>query len=205
MNVRVIIVFGTASLVLAACASPPGLQPELVSYAQCNPTRLAAVFISEGDEVSKERIRESLRQASRVLASGEFLQGCRESAMNRTGACTTEEVCARFACAGDSEIRVGLYSDSAMKAAAFEKSGAIFINTARQRAGQPGNLAHEFAHTLGYSHATYWGIMRKRSVPYVVGGLVDRLAEQTSRAVQPGVHAAGHLVNRMGQCVRGRG
>lgn len=177
MNAQVIIVFGAASLMLAACASPSRPQSEIGSCAQCSPTRLSAVFISGGDEASKERIRESVREASTILASKQFQKRCRESAMNRTGAWTIEQVCRRFACAGDGEIRIGLYSDPAMKAVAFEKSGAIFINTAKQRAGQPGNLAHEFAHTLGYSHTTYWGIMRKRSVPYVVGGLVDRLAE----------------------------
>ena len=95
--------------------------------------------------------------------------------MNRTGGRSVEEVCEQLACAGEREIKIGIYADPSMKTFAFEKRGAVFINTAKRRGGKPGNLAHEFAHTLGYSHSSYWGILKKQSVPYVVGALVDQL------------------------------
>ncbi|EFF84515.1 hypothetical protein HMP0015_0008, partial [Acinetobacter haemolyticus ATCC 19194] len=63
---------------------------------------------------------------------------------------------------------------------AYEKNQVIHINTAKSAAGTPGNLAHEFTHTLGYTHFTNFSWLGRSSVPYVTGRFVDKISEQVS-------------------------
>jgi hypothetical protein len=160
---------------LAACASPGSRRTS--AEATCDRTRLEVAFVSDSDAITKEKVVESARRVADVLTSQAFSQACEASSMNRKGGRSVEAVCRQFACAGSRTIKVGLYDDPAMRAVAFEKSGVVFFNIAKDRAGSPDNFAHEFAHVLGYSHVTYWGVRPKHSVPYVVGRLVaQRLA-----------------------------
>ena len=43
-----------------------------------------------------------------------------------------------------------------------------------------GNLAHEYCHKIGFSHAKWAWPSRKYSVPYAIGYLVQELAEKLS-------------------------
>jgi len=190
----VVALFLSVAALLSACASPSTIDVQRTeSPPRCIATDLQPVFITEADEASKVEIQASLGKVSAVLASGAFVQECSRSSMNRTGACSVAEVCQQLACAGAREIRIGIYADASMKTVAFEKNGAVFVNIAKRRGGVPGNLAHEFAHTLGYSHATYWSLMKKHSVPYVVGALVDHLAALGPvQTLVPANVASGH-------------
>ncbi len=154
----------------------------------CDSTRLNVAFVSDGDAATKEKVAESARRVAAILSSETFSQTCAASGMNRTGGRSVAEVCRHLACAGSQTIKVGLYADPDMRAVAFEKSGAVFFNIAKGRAGSPGNFAHEFAHVLGYSHVTYWGLRRKNSVPYVVGRLVAQMVAGERRP--PGLRGA---------------
>lgn len=176
MSVRRIqrLCIATFSAYLAACASPVPARASLEGA--CDSTQLSIAFISDGDAATREKVEGSARQVAAILTSGDFGQRCRASDMNRTGGRSVEEVCRHFACAGSQTIKVGLYDDPDMRAVAFEKSGAVFFNIAKRRAGSPANVAHEFAHVLGYSHRTHWGVRRNKSVPYVVGRLIEQIA-----------------------------
>lgn len=180
---RVAAILFTASLLLAACASPVSTRTSVVGKEDaCDSTRLNVAFVSDGDAATKEKVVESARHVEAILASETFRQACEATEMNRTQGQSVAEVCRQLACAGPRTIKVGLYSDAGMRALAFEKSGVVFFNIAKSRAGSPKNFAHEFAHVLGYSHVTYWGLRRKNSVPYVVGRIVAGMLASETRA-----------------------
>ena len=165
---------GLASLMalgLAACAA--GGREATDANVACERTDIGIAFISEGERPDRDKVEASARQLTAILASDAFARRCEASTMNRTDGRTEREVCAHLACAGRQIVRVALYRDEDMGTIAFEKKGAVFVNAAKARAGTVGNLAHEFAHVLGYSHRSFWGFRRERSVPYVVGKLVE--------------------------------
>lgn len=168
-------IVGLAVLIggLGACAGG-GPEPSDArrDAAPCHRTHLTIEFISTGDAAAVNRIEDSAKRLTSILASEDFERQCNASGMNRTQGRSVAEVCSQMRCAGPQGIRVALYRDERVNTLAFEKRGAVFVNTAKARAGTPANLAHEFAHVLGYSHRSFWGIARKRSVPYVIGRLV---------------------------------
>lgn len=63
----------------------------------------------------------------------------------------------------------------------MQVGGTLFINTAKTTAGSPGNLAHEVAHTLGYSHFSNRRLFGMSSVPYRIGDLVAKLVNALDR------------------------
>lgn len=191
-SVRRLLIVSVILAPLSSCATDSNSVLEasesvLELESTCAATDLRVTYISEGTEEWTERIESSARAASAIFNSVEFQQECRSSTMTRRREKSVQQVCSEFSCSGPRTIKVGLYNDPSVRVVAFEKSGAVFINTAKTHAGSPGNIAHEFAHTLGYSHSTNWGFIRKRSVPYVIGGLVRSFAEQSGRAAPSAV------------------
>lgn len=167
---RTLLIAVIVSQALAGCASHRNQAPEPdPAEARCEKTEVKIEFLSAGEETKRDSVEHAAQRLEAILASQEFGRSCRASSMNRTGGRSVEEVCWSVSCAGPQVIRVALFRDERMTTLAFEKKGAVFINVAKARAGTPGNLAHEFAHVLGYSHQSFWGISRKDAVPYVIG------------------------------------
>lgn len=163
---------------LIACAGAGYERPDPGrAHSACDRTDVKVEFISAGDAAAMARVEASAKRLNTLLASPDFGRRCNASGMNRTEGRSVEAVCSQMICAGPLSMRVALYHDEQMKTLAFEKRGAVFINTAKSRAGTPANLAHEFAHVLGYSHQSFWGFSREGSVPYVLGRLVKGVDE----------------------------
>ncbi|MGH8519434.1 MAG: hypothetical protein ACREUE_18435, partial [Panacagrimonas sp.] len=141
-------------LMTVACAIREPLRHEAL---RCEYTALNVVFISEPSAVQRANIEQSAGQLSALMSTPRFIEACAARPMNRTRGRSAAAVCRHLACAGPRDLKVGLYHDADMPTVAFEKRGAVFLNTARARAGRPSNLVHEFAHVLGYSHVTWWG------------------------------------------------
>jgi hypothetical protein len=178
----------TVCVLLASCAARPPAgpgTPVASGTASCPPTTLRLSFISHADAQERARIEASAARLGRLLASARFVEACGARDMNRTGGRTSAAVCRHLACAGEQALKVGLYHDPAMPTLAFEKRGAVFLNAAKSRAGTPANLAHEFAHVLGYTHATWWGWRREGSVPYVVAEVIQALDEAAEPSMIP--------------------
>ena len=168
-----IAVASACCLALAGCAT---LDPQRASDAPgCAATTLSLSFISDIDASFRSRVEDSAQRLTTMLSSPSFATHCREQSMNRRDGRSVEQVCQHLACAGPQELKIALYRDASMPTAAFEKRGAVFLNAAKPRAGEPGNLAHEFAHVLGYTHVSWWSWRREGSVPYVLGRIVDEL------------------------------
>lgn len=139
----------------------------------CIPTVLKIEFVPEPGEFWKERLTESAGAATEILTSPDFGLRCQNSKMKRTNGKSVQEVCRELVCAGSQTVKFGFYEKKNTRAIAYEQNGIVYINTAKNTAGTPKNVAHEFTHTLGYTHFTNWAILGRGSVPYVVGGLVD--------------------------------
>jgi hypothetical protein len=101
--------------------------------------------------------------------------------MTRTNGKSIQEVCRELVCAETVKPIVKFYNNPNTRAIAYEENGALHINTAKQSAGagDSGNMAHEFTHTLDYTHFSNWAWLGKSSVPYRVGNLVNKLAKNT--------------------------
>ncbi len=79
--------------------------------------------------------------------------------------------------AGEQVVSISFYNDTNTSAIAFERSDSVFINTAKaeEGAGSAGNVAHEFAHTLGFRHRFNLRLFSSGTVPYRVGELVESI------------------------------
>jgi hypothetical protein len=174
-RVPAVAVVASLSACLSACMSAVDPRPD---PSPCDRTTVGLAFISDGPANAKARIEASARTLTGILASDAFAQACRAAEMNRTRGKSVADVCSQLACAGPQTLKIALYDDPDMRTVAFEKRDAVFINTAKDRAGTPQNLAHELAHALGYSHRTCWGWRRKQSVPYVLGRIVEEEAKE---------------------------
>lgn len=148
---------------------------DFVSEDSCELTDLKPIFIGKSEPAWEAIISESALQATNIIRSPEFSLECQHSRMSRTRGRTVQEVCREVICSGVIRPQVGFYNNPNTRAIAYEDDGALYINVAKfdYGAGSPGNIAHEFAHTLGYTHFTNWAFFGKRSVPYVVGRLVE--------------------------------
>ena len=162
----------------AACAARPTVPSETRASqgtVGCDRTSLSVVFISQVNEPQRAQVEASARRLNALLASQQFAEACSARAMNRTDGRSSAAVCHHVACAGQQDLKVGLFHDPDMPTLAFEKRGAVFLNAAKARAGTPSNLVHEFAHVLGYTHMTWWEWRREDSVPYALADVVEAL------------------------------
>jgi hypothetical protein len=134
-------------------------------------------YRSEPTAFWRDRLDRNVYEVNAILRSGTFLERCAILPLERTNGKSVRQVCEEIACRGATTISVGFFHDTQTKAIAFEQEGMISLNTAREdAAGSAGNLAHEFAHQLGYTHVSTFEYLGARSVPYGIGYLVDRLA-----------------------------
>ena len=177
-------------LVAAACATRGPVRHAGASAtgddaSRCEPTTLNIVLISNADATQREKIEHAARRLSVLMSTPEFVEACAARPMNRTGGRSSASVCRQVACAGHQDLKIGLYHDAEMPTVAFEKRGVVFLNAAKSRAGSPSNLAHEFAHVLGYSHVTWWGWWREDSVPYALADVVETLDRSRADRAAP--------------------
>ncbi|WP_156948092.1 hypothetical protein [Marinobacterium jannaschii] len=178
---------GLTLLSISGCAMwsadryPDGVvaDAQFVSEPMCMPTNISPDISGEPSPEWKQRVIHSSSVATRILASQEFAQACQSLRMTRTNGKSVQEVCREMVCSGTVKPSVNFYNKPSTRAIAYEKNGALYINTAKESAGAggPGNMAHEFTHTLGYTHFSNWSFLGKSSVPYRVGNLVERLAK----------------------------
>lgn len=167
-------------LLAAACATRGPVRHTGTSTAgddasRCEPTTLNVVLISNADTTQRANIERSARRLSALMSTSDFVEACAARPMNRTHGRSVASVCRHVACAGPKDLKIGLYHDADMPTVAFEKRGVVFLNAAKSRAGSPSNLAHEFAHVLGYSHVTWWGWWREDSVPYALADVIETI------------------------------
>jgi hypothetical protein len=165
-----------ALLVTACATTSEAPQPPA---GPCTPTKLVVKFTETPSDLWRTRLESSAALASTILSSDAFAAKCVEMTMRRTNDRTVSDVCRHVACAGEHQLAIGFFHDANTRAIASEGEDGISINTAKADAGAgtPGNLVHEFTHILGYTHWTNWAFLGKRSVPYMVGNLVDEIAE----------------------------
>lgn len=177
-------------LLLVSCAAqPPVRSPAAFTRSatvSCDATVLNVVFISHADAEQRTRMQDSARRLGALFSSASFAQACSARAMNRTAGRSSLDVCRHVACAGPQDLKVGLFRDPDMPTLAFEKRGAMFFNAAKADAGTPANLAHEFAHVLGYTHATWWEWRREDSVPYALADVIESLDDAPDQAIGTG-------------------
>jgi hypothetical protein len=81
-------------------------------------------------------------------------------------------------------MKIGFFYNPATSAIASHSNGVTLINAAKpstSKAGSAGNLAHEFAHLMDYSHFTNkeWIARRLGSVPYPFGDLMEEVTAPT--------------------------
>lgn len=174
-------------LLLLACASQAPSVPAVASAAAtsqvCTQTTINVTYDTPPEPFWKQRIDSSAVLASAILRSQEFGDRCRGKNMSRRNGQSVEQVCRELQCAGAVNPKVDFFNDPRTKAIASEGAGEVHINTAKAEfgAGSPGNLAHEMAHTLGYRHFTNVRRFAQQGVPYVVGDLVDEIADRDRR------------------------
>jgi len=167
------VAMSSACILLASCATPSASPQAIVTEQQCKATNLHVEFVSETTPLWKSKVEQSALAANAVLSSSEFSQACASSTLQRTNGKPVAQVCHEVMCSDKQLIKLGFYSDPGTRAIAYESDGAIYLNIEQESAGSPGNLVHEFTHTLGYTHFTNWAFLGRKSVPYVVGNLVD--------------------------------
>ncbi len=177
-------------LLAAACATRGPVRHTGTSTAgdaasRCKPTTLNVVLISNADATQRANIEHSARRLSTLMSTSDFVEACAARPMNRTRGRSVASVCRHVACAGPKDLKIGLYHDADMPTVAFEKRGVVFLNAAKSRAGSPSNLAHEFAHVLGYSHVTWWGWWREDSVPYALADVIETIDRSPRDPVAP--------------------
>lgn len=172
------------SLTLVGCASqlPSGgsYVESFIKSTECAPTKLSYLYVSEPDDHWRRLLKESTDQVNSIIVSDTFAKQCQTLKMNRTNGKNIQEVCREIACSGEKTIRFGFFNRTNTTAIARELgNGVVEFNIAKPNsgAGKPGNIVHEFTHTLGYTHFTNFSWLGKYSVPYEVGGLVDNLAK----------------------------
>lgn len=147
----------------------------------CKLTEIEPNFIGDTSPEWRQKVLQSADEATRILHTPEFAASCQSLRLTRTNGKSVQEVCREMVCSGVVKPRVGFYHKSSTRAIAYEKNGALFINSAKEDAGagSPGNIAHEFTHTLGYTHFSNWAFLGKSSVPYRVGNLVEHLSQDS--------------------------
>lgn len=93
---------------------------------------------------------------------------------------TPAQVADKIAGAGDVTISVGFFWNPFARDIAYEESGAVYFNRAKQSrgAGSPGNIAHETMHALGFQHNGNSPLGQQNTVPWWVGNLVDSINTQ---------------------------
>lgn len=143
---------------------------------QCKATEIIPVFSGSGSDDWKQKVELSSAQATRVLSTQEFASSCQSLRLTSTNGKSVQEVCREMVCSGVIQPSISFYKDSDTRAIAYEENGALYINTAKENAGAggPGNIAHEFTHTIGYTHFSNWAFLGGSSVPYQVGNLVEK-------------------------------
>ena len=171
-------VLAAVALILTACSlrGPRSASEDPAPSLHSSPTDLSIEFVTDPTASWAQRLNESAATAEAILQSEEFASRCRASKMSRTNGKPVEQVCREFSHAGPIKIEVGFYHDPDTRAIAYEQNDVVYVNTAKSEAGSPGNIAHELAHVLGYTHFTNWAFLGRNSVPYVVGELVDSQA-----------------------------
>tara|TARA_R110001583_G_scaffold119228_1_gene270591 strand:- start:4400 stop:4885 length:486 start_codon:yes stop_codon:yes gene_type:complete len=134
---------------------PVGVADDVLfsSEPDCKPTIISPNIIDAPSSEWKQRIIDSSSKATKVLGSPEFTAQCQSLKMTRTNGKSIQEVCREMVCAETAKQSAG--------------------------AGDPGNMAHEFTHTLDYTHFSNWAWLGTSSVPYRVGNLVNKLAKDT--------------------------
>ena len=140
-------------------------------------SQLEVNFISEPTIFWKTKLQKSAQAANTIISSKEFLDRCNASKLRNTNGKFVPQVCQEIICAGKRNVNFEFYNSSNSRAIAYEKNNIVYINTAHQNAGTPGNIVHEFTHTLGYKHFTNWPFLSKNSVPYTIGNLVDNMSQ----------------------------
>ena len=177
------IVSASAIILLASCASQLPKDGQYVdtftTNPACKPTHLMFEFVSVPDNYWKTRLTESTGKANEILVSDEFAKACQQLTMNKTKGKSVQEVCNELACSDTRTLKFGFFNNKRTSAIAREMgNGVVEFNIAKpdSGAGSPGNIAHEFTHTLGYKHFTNISWLGIFSVPYEVGGLVDELS-----------------------------
>jgi hypothetical protein len=179
------VISGIAALMLSACASqlPSGVNYE-ASFSDdenCEATKIVYEFISEPNDHWRTLLEESTRTANDILVSDNFAKECQITKMNKTLGKSVQEVCREMACSGTKHLKYDFFNDQGTSAIAREVgNGTVEFNIAKPNsgAGGPGNIAHEFTHTLGFKHFTNFAWLGKYSVPYEVGGIVQTMSEQ---------------------------
>lgn len=148
---------------------------------ECETTIIRYEFVVDPNDHWRSLLEKSTRTANDILISDSFAQMCQITKMNKTNGKSVQEVCREMTCSGTRELKYGFFHDPKTRAIAREVgSGVIEFNTAKPNsgAGGPGNIAHELTHVLGYKHFTNWSWLGKYSVPYEVGGIVQKIANQ---------------------------
>jgi hypothetical protein len=142
-------------------------------------TTFRLVYRSEPTAFWRERLERNARNAEAILATSAFLKECMAQKMTQTDK-SVEEVCRDMQYAGPVVLEIGFYERWWTRAIAREMGGYVDVNTAKvkQGAGSPGNIVHEFAHTLGYRHKSNLESRSSSTVPYVIGYIVDRLSNR---------------------------
>lgn len=154
---------------------------ELPDRASCSATMITPKYVGRSDSLWRGKIQASAQTVSRILASEEFFTKCRSLRLSRTNGKSVDEVCRQLACSGKIIPAISFYHDPDSRFIAYASGGTLFINTAKTTAGSPGNLAHEVAHTLGYSHFSNRRLFGMSSVPYRIGDLVTKLVNALDR------------------------
>lgn len=174
-----------SSLLFTGCASQLPIGGSFVDsftgIPSCQATKIEYEYVSDPNDYWADLLKNSTEKANESLLSPEFAKACQNLKLNKTNEKTVQDVCREMACSGDKKLKFGFFDDAGTSVIAREVgNGVIEFNIAKPNsgAGSIGNIAHEFSHTLGYRHFTNFSWLGKYSVPYEVGGLVDKLSSE---------------------------
>jgi hypothetical protein len=178
----------SALVILGGCAfSAAKRYPEGVSYdinfmneSSCVPTNIKLEFSGQTSIYWEHKIQSAAILATKAIQSQEFSAACHDLKLTHTNGKSVQEVCREMVCSSEITLSINFYHDANTRAIAYERDGALFINTAKEKegAGSPGNIAHEVTHILDYKHFSNWAFLGKSSVPYRIGNLVESLVDE---------------------------
>ena len=180
---RIVLLISFAGVFFAGCSTGVGarhIQPVAINDGisdplECPATIIVPVYVGTVPKQWRKKVQESAASLGNILASEEFAVRCGSLRLTRRNGKSVTEVCRQLSCAGEIAPTVSFYRDPESRFIAYERGGALFVNTAKDAAGKPGNLAHEVTHILGYTHFSNKRFLGTSSVPYRIGSLVREL------------------------------
>ncbi len=136
--------------------------------------RIDVKFLN-GTTFWQNKVLVNAKRASTVLSNPMFLEKIRTWHGFDDTASLPYQVAASFTVRESIQISVGFYRTwwPWSPTIAYEENGQVWLNTRKSVAGDPGNLAHETCHAMGYHHRGNAAAGNENTVPYLIGQWVN--------------------------------